>query len=710
MTICVLCEKPSQARDIAKVVGAHSRDEGFMTGNGYCVTWCLGHLLELAPPEHYQKNLKPWRIDVLPIIPESWHLSPNKKTYKQLKVIENILKKTEHVIVATDADREGDVIGREVLDYFHYDGKIQRLWLSALDDVSIKQAFLQLKPNEFSANLYQAGLGRQRADWLMGMNMTMATTVKFSCGNGVLSVGRVQSPALKLVVDRDNQIEKFKPQDYFDLIITAEKEAGDFKAKWLPQENFSDEAGRCLREEYVQAVKEKVHGASVEVVEFDSREKTQRPPLGLALSTLQKLASSKWGFSAKETLQVAQSLYETHKATSYPRTDCQYLPMSQFADAKTIMEALRENACYRELVDKADINIKSPIWNDKKVTAHHAIIPTMNKKVSLLVMGDKEKKIYDLICRYFLAQFLGNYHYEYTEVTLGFELEIFKTSTHSPKIQGWKVAISSEEPVASKENASHHPDQVQNIPSLNVGEKLHCSKSEIEKKKTKPLPRFTEGTLITAMKSIAKYLNDESLKKTLKEAAGIGTEATRANIIETLINRDYITRTRKSLISTSKGRELIALIPGELSDPVLTAQWESELELVATGHLTLASFMASQQKFLSQVMVKLQESSAEKISGETEIFHCARCQSALSKRTGKYGKFWGCTNYPECTAVYKDINNAPFLEKEKYACPSCENGFLQLRKGKSGKFWGCNRYPGCKVIVNDKRGKPESNS
>lgn len=703
MTICVLCEKPSQARDIANVLGACSRREGFIEGNGYCVTWCLGHLLELAPPEHYEKNLKPWRLNVLPVMPESWEMVPNKKTSKQLTVIKKILKNTDHVIVATDADREGDVIGREVLDYFNFSGKIERLWLSALDDRSIKQAFSQLKPNEFSTNLYQAGLGRQRADWLVGMNMTMATTVKFSSGRGVLSVGRVQSPTLKLIVDRDQQIEKFKSQDYFDLIITTEKDGHSFKTKWVPQESIADEAGRCLVQEDAKAVQEKVQGQCVEVIHYKAQEKIQRPPLGLALSTLQKLASSRWGFSAKDTLQAAQALYETHKATSYPRTDCQYLPESQLSDAQHILEILSRHEAYRDLVSLTDTHLKSPIWNDKKVTAHHAIIPTGNANVAMSAMNDKEQKIYDLVCRYYLAQFLGDYYYDHKEVTLGFDVERFKTSTHSPKTPGWKLVIK---PEASKEN-ENEKENIQVIPDLSLGENLLCTQTDIENKKTKPLPRFTEGTLITAMKSIAKYLDDEALKSTLKEAAGIGTEATRANIIETLVNREYVMRSKKHLISTQKGRELIALVPDTLKDPVLTAQWEDQLESIASGQSSLNDFIAAQKESLNSLMSALKESTAEVIAGETAEYHCTKCQSGLHKRKGKYGFFWGCSNYPECKEVYKDIKGKPFLEKNKYACPNCDKGFLQCRSGKKGKFWGCSNYPNCKTIVNDRRGKPE---
>lgn len=705
MNKCVLCEKPSQARDIANILGARQRAEGYIEGNGYIVTWCLGHLLELAPPESYESNLKPWRLEVLPVNPEQWQLVPNKKTSKQLNVIKGILKTINHVIIATDADREGDLIGREVLDYFKYDGVIERLWLSALDDQSIRHAFEAIKPDSFSRNLYYSGLGRQRADWLVGMNMTMATTAKFSQGQGVLSVGRVQSPTLKLIVNRDLSVENFKPKDYFDLMITVTNHDKSFKAKWVVPEKNADEHGRCLNFGDAEVALLKVKDSIVKVIKYVEQEKSQKPPVGLSLSTLQKLCSSKHGFTAKETLQLAQTLYETYKATTYPRTDCQYLPSSQFDDAKNIFEILaKKSDDYASLVQMGDLSLTSPIWNDKKITAHHAIIPTLNSNVSVHDMSEKEREVYDLICRYYIAQFLGDYQYFQKDVELIYSKEHFKVNSQIPVYLGWKLALKQ----AKDEEYGVDVKETQDIPTLKINDKLKCIDAEIETKKTKPPARFTEGSLITAMKNIAKYLDDPAVKKILKESAGIGTEATRANIIETLLGRGYIERKKKQLISTLKGRELVALLPNIVTDPALTATWESQLDDVAQGKQELSTFVGTQATVLIQMLEAITSHKQNTISNVDSEFQCLKCQNPLIRRKGKFGYFWGCSNYPTCKENYKDVSGKPFLDKNKYPCTQCGKGYLQLRSSKKGKFWGCSNFPDCKMVLNDKQGRPEN--
>jgi len=326
-----ICEKPSQARDIAKILGCHEKQDGCLKMRDTVVTWCFGHLLEASPPDHYCENIKPWRIDILPIIPKTWHMISKKEVSKQFKIIKACLKETETVIVATDADREGEVIARELLDICKFKGQIKRLWLSALDDASIKKALADIRDGKTTENLYHAGLGRQRADWLIGMNMTMATSVLFGrYGEGVLSVGRVQTPTLKLVVDRDHVIEHFKSKLYFELIAQFSTiNASVFKAKWQPDETHVDIDGRVTNEKLINDISEKIYKQQASVKKFEDKEKKTPAPLCLSLSQLQKIASSRFGLSAKETLETAQSLYEKHKAITYPRTDCQYLPESQ---------------------------------------------------------------------------------------------------------------------------------------------------------------------------------------------------------------------------------------------------------------------------------------------------------------------------------------------------------------------------------------------
>ena len=714
MNICVICEKPSQGRDIARILGAVKSQEGYLEGNGYCVTWCIGHLLMLAPPEEYRSDIKPWRLDALPVIPEVWKYHPNPKTSKQLSVIKRLLKTTEHVWIATDADREGDVIGREVLDYFNYRGKIERLWLSALDDASIKKAIADIKPDSFSRSLYQAGLGRSMSDWLIGLNLSMATTVKFSQGSGLLSVGRVQSPTLKLVVDRDQKIENFKSQEYYDIQIQVQASTRvSFSAKWQAPDDITDENHHCLKKEAAQKVLDNLeHSVNKELIvdSYVEEEKVHTSPLGLSLSQLQKLCSSQFSFSAKKTLEVTQSLYETHKATTYPRTDCVYLPESQFSEAKIIISLiLSKNISNEYAVDNIDFSKKSAIWNDKKITAHHAIIPTVNNRVDITKMNEDEKKVYDLICRYYLAQFIEDYLYLVKEITSKFQDHYFKAKSHITKKIGWKILFKKDS--ENEEHVTETLDETafyQDIPTLKKSSICYYQSGNIQIKSTKPLTRFTEGTLITAMKNIAQYLEDPEAKKILKETAGIGTEATRANIIETLLKREYLERKGKQLLSTQKGRKLIEILPEVVTNPLLTAEWESYLDDIVQNKATLAAFMHEQVTLLNDILKSYDQKTSIVIQDSCPHEKCSQCNKPLSRRKGKFGFFWGCTGYPDCKEIYKDIKGKPYFETNEYSCSECQTGYLQPRSGKKGKFWGCSNYPTCKAIISDKRGQPEN--
>ncbi len=608
MAILVICEKPSQARDIARNLKAQQREEGFLAGSGYQVTWCIGHLLELAPVDYYQPNIKPWRIEKLPVIPEKWQMIVSSRTKKQFTIIKRLLKQTKHVIIATDADREGEVIAREILDLCHYQGKIERLWLSALDDNSIQKALKQIKPGTDTEKLYIAGLGRQRADWLIGMNMTMAMSSLHGT-NGMLSVGRVQTPTLKLVVDRDYSIENFKSKNYFILkaLFTTQKKE-QIWTTCQPSENILDENGHCLDKSIVENIAAKIEGEPGEIQTFKEEQKKQNAPLCFSLSNLQKKASALFGYSAKQVLELVQSLYEVHKAVTYPRTDSGYLPHEQWTEAFKILDALiKADNKLKVIADVCDIHFKSPVWNDKKVTAHHAIIPTANLYVDIGKMSKAEFNIYDLIRRQYLAQFLGDYEYLQRQLEILCVGEKFTTTGHMPLKLGWKQAFKETDSVEDDKN-----DDNIIIPILNKGHSVENQETLIESKQTKPPARFTEGTLIDAMKTVGKFIADENLRKILKDSNGIGTEATRANILETLFKREYLQRQGKQVISTDKGRTLINLVPSMIKNPILTAQWEQQLDQIAQGSAELHTFVASQVKILNEMLMQLSNGKNEK--------------------------------------------------------------------------------------------------
>ncbi|WP_028389303.1 DNA topoisomerase III [Legionella fairfieldensis] len=659
-----ICEKPSQARDIAHAMdGSFEKDEGFLKSSHTIITWCFGHLLELAPPDDYCENLKPWRISVLPVIPERWVLQPQAKTKKQLTVIGKLLKKATLVVIATDADREGDVIGREVLDYFSYQGEVKRLWLSALDDASVKKALQDIRPGESTENLYQAGLGRSRADWLVGMNLTMATSCLFGTrGQGVLSVGRVQTPTLKLVVDRDKAIEAFKAKDYF--ILKAQFKVDTYAPFWMSwdiPEDLVDEEGRCINLALVNQVADAVKHHQGTISQFSETKKSQSAPLCLSLSALQKLASAKYGFGAKEVLDIAQALYETHKATTYPRTDCGYLPESQLSDAPKVLKALSDiDPTLQPLLELTNTAYQSNVWNDKKITAHHGIIPTLNSKVRLAAMSDKELKLYDVIRRYYIAQFLGTYDYLARTTTCLINQYQFSASHNTPLKPGFKQAL-----VGLNEDDEQELSDELILPALQQGDETHCVETEVQSRKSKPPARFSEGTLIAAMKSIAHYVEDPSLKKVLKDTAGIGTEATRANILETLINRDYVAKKGKQLISTSKGRALIALLPDSITNPATTALWEQELDNIAEGKSDMSDFLDEQTDTLEGMIQQLEKLAQSKEALGNEVTHpCPDCKKPMFRRKGNKRYWWGCSGYPECkTTAFDEKGKPQFLSK-----------------------------------------------
>ncbi|MCP4042561.1 MAG: DNA topoisomerase III [Gammaproteobacteria bacterium] len=727
MTRLFLCEKPSQGRDIARVLGASRRQDGCLTGDGVTVTWCFGHMLEMVPPDAYDPALKRWSLEQLPIIPEQWKLEPRKEARKQLNVVKKLLKQASSVVVATDADREGETIAREVLDACRWKGPVTRLWLSALDEASIRKALKMILPGEKTEPLYFAGLGRARADWLVGMNLTRAYTVtgRHSGYDGVRSVGRVQTPTLKLVVDRDREIENFKPVPYFELFATFDVANGRFRAKWLPTEELADGEGRCTNHQSALKVAQKIEGQTGRINKAETKRIKEPPPLPFDLSSLQQVASKRWGMGAQQVLDVAQALYETHKATSYPRTDCQYLPKDQFKEAPQVLGALRQSdPALTELIDGADTHLRSRVWNDKKITAHHAIVPTA-AAVNVARMSQAESRLYDLIRRRYLAQFYPEHQYDKTVIEVGIEQETFRASGRTPVGLGWKRLLSAEPKDKKKEAET-------TLPAVRKDESAKATETSVESKQTKPPPRFTEGTLIQAMKSVGKSISDPALKKVLKETSGIGTEATRAGIIQTLFKRGFLDKEgRKNVISTPAGRDLIDTLPDPVKNPATTALWEQSLDDIAHGRAGLQEFVGRQAQWVRAMVDEAKQAAPESRPTQRETNQqpappCPTCAKPMRRRKGRNGFFWGCSGYPECKTTLPDVRGKPGKRKVRpsgssprksaprpgrtkapadgyqagASCPKCRNGKLVQRTIKQGRsagkvFLGCTNYPRC---------------
>ncbi|MBM1194868.1 DNA topoisomerase III [Pseudomonas weihenstephanensis] len=593
-----LCEKPSQAKDIAAVLGASRRGDGCWTGPNATVTWCIGHLLETAPPDAYDERYKRWVLADLPIIPDKWKMRVKPKTASQFKAVKRLLGEASELVIATDADREGEMIARELVDHCRYRGPIQRLWLSALDDASIRKALAALKPGAETFNLYHSALGRSRADWLIGMNMSRLFTLlgRQSGYQGVLPVGRVQTPTLRLVVDRDRSISDFVPVAYWAIEVHLKHDSQVFTAQWRADPHTCDEQDRCLNQAHARQAATAMQNASqARVVKLRIERMREVAPLPFDLGTLQEVCSKKLGLGAQETLDIAQSLYETYKVITYPRSDCGYLPQSQHAEAASILHALQQaDPNLGALAAHLDPQRRSRAWNDAKVSAHHGIIPTAAAK-NLERLAGKPRAVYTLIRARYLAQFLPNHEYDRTQADFDCAGQALRAVGKQIVESGWKRALPQALAPAKGEAPAPQP-----LPLLREG--LDCAITDVRLKDlwTQPPKPFTEGDLIKAMKNVAKLVQDPLLKQKLKDTTGIGTEATRAGIIQGLLDRGYLSKNGKALAATPPAFSLIDAVPRAIADPGTTAIWEQALDMVQSGEMSLETFVSKQAAWMSK--------------------------------------------------------------------------------------------------------------
>ena len=594
-----LCEKPSQAKDIAAVLGASRRGDGCWVGPNATVTWCIGHLLETAPPDAYDERYKRWVLADLPIVPEKWKMRVKPKTASQFKAVKRLLGEASELVIATDADREGEMIARELVEHCRYRGPIQRLWLSALDDASIRKALAALKPGAETFNLYHSALGRSRADWLIGMNMSRLFTLlgRQSGYQGVLPVGRVQTPTLRLVVDRDRSISDFIPVAYWAIDVQLKHEGQLFTAQWRADPDTCDDQDRCLNQAHAQQAAAAINSASsARVTTLRTERMREVAPLPFDLGTLQEVCSKKLGLGAQETLDVAQALYETYKVITYPRSDCGYLPQSQHSEAPSILAALQQaDPTLGALAGYLDPQRRSRAWNDAKVSAHHGIIPTVAAK-NLERLSGKHRAVYTLIRARYLAQFLPNHEYDRTQADFDCAGQHLRAVGKQIVEPGWKRALPEAlAPAKGREAPAPQP-----LPIMREG--LDCAISAVNLKDlwTQPPKPFTEGDLIKAMKNVAKLVQDPLLKQKLKDTTGIGTEATRAGIIQGLLDRGYLIKNGKALAATAPAFSLIDAVPRAIADPGTTAIWEQALDMVQSGEMTLDVFVAKQAAWMSK--------------------------------------------------------------------------------------------------------------
>ncbi|SHO55934.1 DNA topoisomerase III [Vibrio quintilis] len=614
MSRLFIAEKPSLGRAIAAVLPSpHHRDSGFIRcGNGDVVTWCIGHLLEQAEPDAYDERYKKWRLEDLPILPDKWQLKPRKSSAQQLKVIRTLLKSHQHIIHAGDPDREGQLLVDEVIDHCRVSqtvkNTVERLLINDLNAAAVKKSLTQMRPNRDFISLSVSALARSRADWLYGMNMSRAYTLlgQQSGYQGVLSVGRVQTPVLGLVVRRDEQIENFVSKDYFtlDALIPYQSEKGDLdiRARWKPSEScqsWLDEEGRLLHRPLAENVASRIAGKPATVTTSEQKQTKQFAPLPYSLSALQIDASKRFAMNAQQVLQTCQSLYEKHKLITYPRSDCRYLPVEHQKEIHDVIQAISVTETnLQPVIDNADLSIRSKAWNDQKVEAHHAIIPTPKSGKNIRLSSD-EKKIYQLIATQYLLQFYPPAVYAESKLVFDIAGGVFIARGKQLIHTGWKQVIGHKEETG---------DIADIVPPLEKGCQLICREGEIKAHKTEPPRPFSEATLLQAMTGIARFIEDQRLKKILRETDGLGTEATRAGIIELLFKRQLLTRSGKLIHSTAAGRGLIHALPAEATLPDMTAHWEHQLQDMAEKKQSYQPFMQALTEQIKAMMNGVQTS------------------------------------------------------------------------------------------------------
>ncbi|MDH2998233.1 DNA topoisomerase III [Pasteurellaceae bacterium LFhippo2] len=589
-----IAEKPSLGRAIADVLPKpHTRGDGFIQcGEGNIVTWCIGHLLEQAEPDAYDERFKMWRMEHLPIIPEKWKLIPKKETLKQFKVVERLIQQADILVNAGDPDREGQLLVDEVFGYLNLPperrNQIQRCLISDLNPNAVKKAIEKLQSNRDFIPLSTSALARARADWLYGINMTRAYTLqgRWAGYKGVLSVGRVQTPVLGMIVRRDLEIENFVPKDYFEVFanVLVPETQERFKAQWQPSkacEDYQDEDGRVLSRGLAENVVKRIENQPAIVTDYQDKIEKEGAPLPYSLSALQIDAARRYGLSAQAVLDICQKLYETHKLITYPRSDNRYLPNEHYADRFKVMGAIAHHLTeYAEKPEVVDPNIKNRCWNDSKVEAHHAIIPTARQ--GSVNLTENERRIYQLIARQYLMQFCPDAEYRKGKISLNIAGGSFVAQARNLIVAGWKA-------LQGKEDSDEVLEPL--LPVVKKDQQLLCENGEIQSKKTQPPRYFTDATLLSAMTGIARFVQDKQLKKVLRETDGLGTEATRAGIIELLFKRGFLIKKGRNIQSTEAGRTLISALPESATQPDMTAHWEMQLTDISKKQASYQQFM-----------------------------------------------------------------------------------------------------------------------
>ncbi|WP_160670017.1 DNA topoisomerase III [Clostridium sp. C8-1-8] len=668
--ICVLAEKPSVAREIARVLKCGKKGNGFIEGDKYVVTWALGHLVTLADPEAYDDKYKSWKIEDLPMLPNHLKLVVIKQSGKQFNAVKEQLvrKDVSEIVIATDAGREGELVARWILEKARVNKPIKRLWISSQTDKAILEGFRNLKPGSQYDNLYKAAACRAEADWVVGLNITRALTCKH---NAQLTAGRVQSATLAMIVNREEEIRNFKPKDYYT--ITAKTKG--FTLSWRDKNNN----GSIFEEDKVNKIISATKGKEASIVDVIESHKKQFAPALYDLTELQRDANRIFGYSAKQTLSIMQRLYENYKFLTYPRTDSRYISTDIVATLPDRLKAISigsYRAAATEILN-GKINGHKGFVDNSKVSDHHAIIPT-EERVNLALLSNEERHIYDLVVKRFLSVMLPPYEYIQTTISADINGETFVAKGNVVKSKGWKKVYDKLEDLSEDEDEKDS----QELPVVKKGDKLPILSVDSKKQQTKPPARFNEGTLLSAMEKPHKYVSvDKQSAKTLGETGGIGTVATRADIIEKLFNMFYIEKNGKEIIPTSKGKQLIELVPEELKSPLMTAKWELELDLISKGKKDPRVFTEDMRNYAKELVEDVKGSSDKFRHDNITGKKCPECGKYMLEVSGKNGKMLVCQD--------RECGHRENLSRfTNVRCPECHKR-LELRGQGEGQIYVC---------------------
>ncbi len=630
MKSLVLAEKPSVAREIARVLNCNQKNKGFLEGSNYVVTWALGHLVTLAEPDDYDQKLKSWRMEDLPMLPDKMKLKVIKPSSQQYQVVRGLMQRSDikDLVIATDAGREGELVARWIMVKAAWKKPFKRLWISSQTDAAIRDGFANLKAGSAYNNLYDAAVCRAEADWLIGLNVTRALTCKF---NTQFTAGRVQTPTLAMIVNREQEIKEFKPVDYW----TIRADFGDYYGDWRDSKG----QGRIFDHARAEAIMAKLKGHPGIIAEMRREAKSEPPPLAYDLTELQRDANRRLNFSAQRTLAVLQNLYQEHKLVTYPRTDSRYISRDIVPTLPARLKGMGVGP-YAELVKPLLQKKLTPgkrLVDDSRVSDHHAIIPT-EQTLKLADLSMEEKRLYDLIAKRFIAVLYPPYLYDQTTLTTVVNGESFHSRGKVVKDLGWRAVTVS---VAEREETHQDALPEQNLTQQQKGSQKQVKSYKETKSKTRPPSRYNEATLLTAMESPGKFIADEELRESMK-GSGLGTPATRAEIIEKLINSFYIERNGKELVPTSKGIQLIPLAPAALRSPELTAQWEQKLTDIAKGQGSKEHFIAGIRQSARDMVLGVRTDDAEYKATNISKSKCPSCGKYMLIVNRKRGKMLVC--------------------------------------------------------------------